>query len=647
MAAPSVTSPVVQLFLAPLILALAVTGAASAARAADAPAPPAARHEAAPLLERSRSALRRDAEESRRLAEEALGRLADQPDPDLLVLAHIQLCEYHSERSREQALRHIQLAQPHLAALRRPALRAGVLACEGEIHEYAGDNAQAAALYVQAVTVAEAQRDDEFLAEALYRRGYLLGLQSEFAAGLVDLQRANALFERLGLTEQAMLPVNGIAIVYNRLGDYEQARQYFEATLRKQQAAGMLREQAITQHNLARVLENLQDWDAAQRGFEQVLALSRELRYPRGEAYALRGLASVRNARGAPAEALVLINRAASIQRDLPDERLRANLQVQRGIALRLLGRPNESLAPLNEAIEVFVRADSLAERAAAHSALAACYVDMGDWKSAHEQQVQFHAASDGLLRRQLDQRLATLRIQFDSAAKDKENALLTREMEAADRELAAGKRMARLQAVVIVLAVLLALLAGALAWRHRRDSRTMHELAHTDELTGMSNRRRALGRASEMLSAPDAQLALMIVDIDHFKTINDELGHLVGDDILRAIAEVLRSVVREPAALGRLGGEEFVILLPGSDAASARRLAERVVSEVRALDVSRWLPGRRVTVSIGLTLAGPQDTVSVLLRRADEAMYRAKHSGRDRVEATFEADPQTVPVGA
>jgi diguanylate cyclase (GGDEF)-like protein len=260
---------------------------------------------------------------------------------------------------------------------------------------------------------------------------------------------------------------------------------------------------------------------------------------------------------------------------------------------------------------------------------------------------MQFHAASDGLLRRQLDQRLATLRIQFDSAAKDKENALLTREMEAADRELAAGKRMARLQAVVIVLAVLLALLAGALAWRHRRDSRTMHELAHTDELTGMSNRRRTLGRASEMLSAPDVQLALMIVDIDHFKTINDELGHLVGDDILRAIAEVLRSVVREPAALGRLGGEEFVILLPGADSASARRLAERVVSEVRALDVSRWLPGRRVTVSIGLTLAGPQDTVSVLLRRADEAMYRAKHSGRDRVEATFEVDPQTVPLGA
>jgi diguanylate cyclase (GGDEF)-like protein len=627
-----------------LLLAFGLAGAALPARSADAPG---AVHEAAPLLERSRAALRRDSEESRQFAEQALAKLAERPDNDLSVLAHIQLCEYHSERSREAALRHIQAARPHLENLKRPALRAGVLACEGEIHEYAGNNAQAAALYLQAVTVAEKHRDDEFLAEALYRRGYLLGLQSEFAAGLVDLQRANALFESLGLAEQAMLPVNGIAILYNRLGDYAQARQYFEATLRKQQAAGMLREQAITQHNLSRVLENLGEWDAAQRGFEVVLAQSRELRYPRGEAYALRGLASVRNSRGAPGEALVLIERAVLIQRELPDERLRANLQVQRGIALRLLGRPSEGLAPLNEALEVFVRADSLAERAAAHQALAACYVDMGDWKSAHDQQAQFHTASDSLLRRQLDQRLTALRIQFDSAAKDKENALLTREKEAADRELAAGKRLARLQAAVIALAVLLALLAATLAWRHRRDSRAMHELAHTDELTGMPNRRRALARAAEMLAAPNAHLALMIVDIDHFKTINDEHGHLVGDDILRAVSEVLRNAVREPAALGRLGGEEFVILVPAADTASAQRLAERVVGEVRTLDLSRWLPGSRVTVSIGFTLSVPGDSVGLLLRRADEAMYRAKHGGRDRVEMVSSEGAQTVPMPA
>jgi diguanylate cyclase (GGDEF)-like protein len=335
------------------------------------------------------------------------------------------------------------------------------------------------------------------------------------------------------------------------------------------------------------------------------------------------------------------------IQRELPDERLRANLQVQRGIALRLLGRPSESLAPLNEALEVFVRADSLAERATAHQALAACYVDMGDWKSAHDQQVQFHTASDILLRRQLDQRLTALRIQFDSAAKDKENALLTREKEAADRELAAGKRLARLQAAVIALAVLLALLAATLAWRHRRDSRAMHELAHTDELTGRPNRRRALARAAEMLATPDARLALMIVDIDHFKTINDEHGHLVGDDILRAVSEVLRNAVREPAALGRLGGEEFVILVPAADTTSAQRLAERVVGEVRTLDLSRWLPGSRVTVSIGFTVSAPGDTVGLLLRRADEAMYRAKHGGRDRVEMASSEGAKTIPMPA
>jgi diguanylate cyclase (GGDEF)-like protein len=189
---------------------------------------------------------------------------------------------------------------------------------------------------------------------------------------------------------------------------------------------------------------------------------------------------------------------------------------------------------------------------------------------------------------------------------------------------------------------VLLAFVLATLAWRQRRTSQAMHTLAMTDELTGLPNRRDVLARLETLLDTPDRGCALLIVDIDHFKSINDSHGHLVGDDILRAIAGALRDAAAEPVALGRLGGEEFVVIQPDGDEVSGRLLAERLIARVRALDLSRLLRGRRMTVSIGLTVCSTGDTVTQMLRRADEALYVAKAGGRDRV-VTRVPLPETV----
>jgi tetratricopeptide (TPR) repeat protein len=130
---------------------------------------------------------------------------------------------------------------------------------------------------------------------------------------------------------------NTIAILYNRMGDHVQARHYYQSALKAQAAAGLQREQAVTQYNLGRSLENLREWDAAQQSFDEVLKLSRELSYPRGMAYALRGQAAVQNARQQPEAALALLAQASELQKTVPDERLRAQIQLQRGMALRLL----------------------------------------------------------------------------------------------------------------------------------------------------------------------------------------------------------------------------------------------------------------------------------------------------------------------
>ena len=138
-------------------------------------APALAAETPAELVERSVAAVRRDPEQSRALAEQALALLAARPDADLQVRAHVLLCDFHSERDRDAAQRHAQEARRQLPAARRQGLQAALLVCEGEMLEQAGDNAQAMPLHEQAVAAAEAARDDEMLAGALFARGYLRG----------------------------------------------------------------------------------------------------------------------------------------------------------------------------------------------------------------------------------------------------------------------------------------------------------------------------------------------------------------------------------------------------------------------------------------------------------------------------------------
>ena len=131
--------------------------------------------------------------------------------------------------------------------------------------------------------------------------------------------------------------------------------------------------------------------------------------------------------------------------------------------------------------------------------------------------------------------------------------------------------------------------------------------------------------------------LALLVIDADHFKRFNDRYGHAVGDAVLQGLARCLSACVHRPDDLvARIGGEEFVVLLPGTDAEGARRIAAKVHQAVAALDLpSAGIGPGAVTVSIGLAVGPAADEAgwSALYRRADAALYAAKQRGRNRAE--------------
>ncbi len=191
--------------------------------------------------------------------------------------------------------------------------------------------------------------------------------------------------------------------------------------------------------------------------------------------------------------------------------------------------------------------------------------------------------------------------------------------------------------ALVTVLAlVLLVLFSGFLADRARlvELSQEMADLAQTDSVTGLANRRsltEQLDHAVAQANRYKQSLSLLMVDLDHFKQINDDHGHSVGDDVLRAVADCMREVFRSSDIHGRWGGDEFVAALPCTEEEGALIVAQRLCDCVEELDLSSIGVSGGISISVGCA-TGYHLTAHDLMTQADESLYRAKRAGRNQV---------------
>lgn len=191
-------------------------------------------------------------------------------------------------------------------------------------------------------------------------------------------------------------------------------------------------------------------------------------------------------------------------------------------------------------------------------------------------------------------------------------------------------------QLFIMTLLVCTLPLAALLAERRALEGQ-LRAAAMRDALTGLTNRAglmRDLSRTIARAEAEGTPLSIVVVDIDHFKSVNDSFGHLVGDHVLEGVAAAISASVREGDICARLGGEEFVVLMPGTALGEARLVSERLREAVHGLAATRAsmvLPG--VTVSAGAAQIAPGETINDLLTRADRALYAAKSAGRNRVE--------------
>jgi diguanylate cyclase (GGDEF)-like protein len=159
--------------------------------------------------------------------------------------------------------------------------------------------------------------------------------------------------------------------------------------------------------------------------------------------------------------------------------------------------------------------------------------------------------------------------------------------------------------------------------------------LATHDDLTGLANRRAALDRMRSDLAVRGRREPLMtlaLMDLDHFKSVNDTHGHAIGDAVLRRFADAGRSVVRQGDTLARWGGEEFLLVMPATDEVQAMIAMQRLRAAVQQIDFSDLVPRLRISFSAGVAECAGALDLEAAIARADAAMYQAKQAGRDRV---------------
>ncbi len=269
--------------------------------------------------------------------------------------------------------------------------------------------------------------------------------------------------------------------------------------------------------------------------------------------------------------------------------------------------------------------------QAASNEALGLIAPALADYKRYNELQMKLQ----GKMR--LEQ-TRMLEYEYEIRRRDFENRQLRAQAVAKQQEVATLEAVRRWQWLALALGLLLVALLSALVWRQWCKSRQLRNLTLLDPLTKIANRpgiERETARALDASLQAGTPLSLLMLDLDHFKAINDRYGHAAGDKVLREVTAAWQAQLRGRDPLGRMGGEEFVVVCPDTTLEQALVVANRLRDAANALRFDEVDPELRISVSIGAAQARRNgDSRDALIDRADAALYRAKQQGRDRVES-------------
>ena len=398
-------------------------------------------------------------------------------------------------------------------------------------------------------------------------------------------------------------------------------------------------------------LSSLQSQLAAKQGnpggslqaLEEALALARLAQAPRLEAQMLTNLSDSYVRMGRPADALKAAERALHIARLHNDVRVERVLIVNIGVAKIGLGRLAEGKLDLARAIELWQQTGETARQAQTLREFGEALAKAGDARGALDTYHRERALTDELMRLNRSVALKDLQARNDAKARQRDIELLARD-NALKAEALANRDLT--QRIWWLLAAVMALAIALVAMLYRRVRETNRRLAanhvqlraqsERDPLTNLANRRHFQSVMASLGADKGFEGALLLVDIDHFKHVNDAHGHAAGDQVLVEVAKRLNEAVRSDDLVVRWGGEEFLILAPRAASGRAEQMAARVLAALGTRPIDIGTAALQVTASIGyarfpLPPHGADVPWEQAINLADMALYTAKNQGRNR----------------
>ena len=492
----------------------------------------------------------------------------------------------------------------HARVLDHDGLRCRALVLQGAVALQRGDLRGAVRLTSEAAPLAERSGDDVARAELASVKAQLSFFAGSYPEAHAQADRGIALADGVGDLDLRLFARRCACVVFGNLGVPDLVEKIDE-TLRLAIEAKNPWEEALSRNDLAHSLMERGELAAAEREIGAALAVADQLA-PRNR-FALAGLnctrSDIRLHAGRPAEALTDARHAVELllgQAGDPNPYLLAMTVVVEVQALRALGRLDEAAQSGRRMVERL--GDGVPQaRGLILGTVAGALREAGRTEEAYDV-----LALSAEVERAAFQELAELRRGLERATLEADTARrLTDALAAKNREL---------EEVV----------------RQLGEARErLREQAERDHLTGLHNRRYLARYATA-----DGPFSLAVLDLDAFKTINDRFGHQAGDQVLMRVAALLLGGVRSHDIVVRTGGEEFLLLMPGTDASDATHACERLCDAIRAESWDQIAPGLTVTASVGVAAAEDVVDLDALSELADSRLYDAKRAGRDRVVA-------------
>ncbi|WP_189457718.1 GGDEF domain-containing protein [Cognatilysobacter bugurensis] len=541
----------------------------------------------------------------------------------------------HDDVQAGLAFAHDSLARARRAEDRVAEVRLGY--CLGNHRELSETSQAALDEYARALRLAEATGDSRLIADGLASRGHVRSLLGDQGLALQDFFEAQRRYEAGGYRQSARMNLQSIAIAYRRMGEFDKAIEHFATSRVASRAAGDWSTLVLDLLQTAFAYEGLHQPDRAMAMYREAEDIARKhtTRYDVGAAYLGMTGALVMQRRFD--EALAMAERTRREFAALRDVSNEGMIELYVGQAHAGLGRHGRALTHFDRAVLDFERSANERYLELAYPERAASLHALGRHAEAVRDFKHHLAVREALQAKLGDQRAQVLRYRFDAERRDDQNRRLAKENELRAQESSVLAAARAWQTAALALIAALVIVLGVLMHRQLAHTRRLRVLALTDELTGVANRRSIELAAEDAIAAArrsGAPLTALTFDIDRFKAINDTYGHCAGDEALARVARACQGTLRQFDRLGRTGGEEFLVLLPDTGLEAALPIAERLRQQAEALSFEDLAPGLRLTLSIGAaTLRADETALEPLTRRADTALYRAKQSGRNRVE--------------